>query len=64
MSTLKRDLEYQQTFSENLQEENRKLQVEIDNARRALALRDKDLSLAKKEVAGLQDDNERINRMY
>lgn len=32
--------------------------------KRALDLKEKDLYLAKKEAAGLQEDNERLNRMY
>jgi hypothetical protein len=31
---------------------------------RLYGLREKDLILAKKEVAGLQEDNDRLNRMY
>ena len=44
--------------------ENRKLQADVDNLNRLYALREKDLALAKKEVAGLQEDNDRLNRMY
>jgi len=64
VSTLKRDLEYQQTFSEKMQEENAKLQADVDNLRRELALRDKDLNLSQREAHGLKEDNERLNRMY
>lgn len=64
VSTLRRDLEYQQTFAENIQMENRKLQADVDNLNRLYGLREKDLALAKKEVAGLQEDNDRLNRMY
>ena len=32
--------------------------------KRALDLKEKDLYLAKKETSGLQEDNERLNRMY
>ncbi len=32
--------------------------------KRALDLKEKDLYLAKKEASGLQEDNERLNRMY
>jgi hypothetical protein len=53
VSTLRRDLEYQQTFNENIQVENRKLQADVDNLNRLYALREKDLKLAKKEVGGL-----------
>ena len=47
-----------------MQVENRKLQEEAQNMKRALDLKEKDLYLAKKEAVGLQEDNERLNRMY
>ena len=64
VATLRRDLEYQQTFAENLQAENRKYQGDAQTLRRTLELKDKDLVLARKEAGGLQEDNERLNRMY
>ena len=64
VATLRRDLEYQQTFNEKMQMENRKLQADVDNLNRVYALKEKDLNLARKEVAGLQEDNDRLNRMY
>ena len=64
VSTLKRDLDYQQSFSEKMQEENQKLQLDVDNLKRELALRDKDLALSQRESNGLKEDNERLNRMY
>jgi hypothetical protein len=47
-----------------MQLENRKLQEDVQNGKRSLELKDKDLFLAKKEASGLQEDNERLNRMY
>ena len=44
--------------------ENRKLQADVDNLKRLFDLKEKDLNLAKREVAGLQEDNDRLNRMY
>lgn len=64
VSTLRRDLEYQQTFAENIQKENRKLQADADNLKRLYELQEKELVLARKESAGLHEDNERLNRMY
>lgn len=64
VSTLRRDLEYQQTFAVNIQTENRKLQSDADNLKREYDLKEKDLVLARKEAAGLHEDNERLNRMY
>ena len=62
--TLKRDLEYTQQFGEKMQDENRKLQADVDNLTRLMEMKEKTLALAKKEAAGLQEDNERLNRMY
>ena len=64
VSTLKRDLEFQQTFSENMQLENRKLLADVENLSRVLEMKEKDLKLVKKQVDGLQEDNERISKMY
>lgn len=47
-----------------MQSENRKLQEEVQNLKRVVDLRDKDVALARREVGGLQEDNERLNRMY
>jgi len=47
-----------------MQLENRKLQEDAQNLKRTLDLKEKDFILAKKEAAGLQEDNERLNRMY
>ena len=62
--TLKRDLEYATTFSEKMQEENKNLQADVENLSRLMDMKEKTLILAKKEAAGLQEDNERLNRMY
>ena len=64
VSTLKRDLDYYQTFAENIQVQNRKLQEEAAEYQRVIEQREKDLVLAKKEITGLKEDNERQNRMY
>lgn len=64
VSTLRRDLEYQQTFAVNIQTENRKLQADAENLKREYHLKEQDLTLARKEAAGLHEDNERLNRMY
>lgn len=64
VSTLKRDIDYQQTFAENLQKVNRKLEEELANMKRMLELQKKDNELVKKECGGMREDNERLNRMY
>ena len=47
-----------------MQEDNRKLQEDVDNLRRVLDAKEKHLQLATKEAGGLKEDNERLNRMY
>ena len=64
VTTLRRDAEYQQIFAENMQNENRKMQLDIDSLKRELDLKEKALALAKKELGGMVEDNERLNRMY
>ena len=53
VATLRRDLEYQSTFSENMQKECRKLQADVENLTRVLEQKEKNLILAKKEAGGL-----------
>lgn len=50
VATLRRDLEYQQTFSEKLQEDNTVLQDDVQNLKRHLEMKEKSLLLAKKET--------------
>jgi hypothetical protein len=47
-----------------MQEQNQKLQKDVENLGRLVEIKEKDLALQKKETAGLRDDNDRINRMY
>ena len=64
VTTMRRDLENQHQFSESLQQENQKITAELAEVKRQIELRDREIALSKKEVAGLQEDNDRINRMY
>lgn len=64
VTSLRRDSESLQTFAENMQAENRKLQVEAENLREELVTKDKNLQLTRRELGGLADDNERLRRMY
>lgn len=64
VANMKRDLDFQQTFSEKLVSDNKNLQKDIDNLKRHLEMKDKDQSLLKRQIGGLQEDNERIARMY
>lgn len=63
-STLKRDMEYQERYLLKYKEDNTKLlneneylKVKIDNTER-------EVQLLRKQINGLQEDNDRINRMY
>jgi hypothetical protein len=47
-----------------MQAENRKLQVDAEGLRLELDTKAKDLQLARRELGGLTDDNERLRRMY
>lgn len=62
--TLKRDLDFQQTFGEKMQEENGQLLADIDNLKRLLEQKEKDMNLSSRETQGLKEDNERLSRMY
>lgn len=64
VTTMRRDLENQHQFSEAMQKENVKLAAELEETKRQVELKDREIVLSKREVAGLHDDNERINRMY
>ena len=64
VTTLRRDSESLQTFAEKMQAENRKLQVDTEGLRLELDTKDKNLQLARRELGGLTDDNERLRRMY
>ena len=61
---MRRDLEFSQTFNERLQEENQKMKADVDDLKRYLDLKDKEKALLVKQVQGLQEDNDRIARMY
>lgn len=50
VQTLKRDLDFQHSFSEKMQEENTKLQEDVDNLNYMLSQKEKDLNLAQREA--------------
>lgn len=64
VTTLRRDSESLQTFAENMQAENRKLQADAESLRQELDTKDKNLQLTRRELGGLADDNDRLRRMY
>jgi len=43
VSTLRRDLEYQQTFAETLQSQNEKLKIDVESMARVLDIKEKEL---------------------
>ena len=47
-----------------MQEQNQKLQKDLEAQGRMVEIKEKDLALQRKETAGLKEDNDRINRMY
>jgi hypothetical protein len=47
-----------------MQNENRKMQLDVDSLKRELEMKEKTLILTKKELGGMVEDNERLNRMY
>lgn len=63
-STLKRDLEYFERYNTQYKEQNLKLQAEFDSLQNQMGLKDKETALLRKQISGLQEDNERIGRMY
>ncbi len=64
VTNMRRDLEFSQTFNEKLTEENNSLQSEVETMKRHLELKDKEKNLLVRQVQGLQEDNDRIARMY
>ncbi|CDW76514.1 centrosomal protein of 135 kda [Stylonychia lemnae] len=63
-STLKRDLEYQERYIEKYKDENTKLGAENEYLKQKIDAIDRDQALLRKQVNGLQEDNDRINRLY
>mmetsp|Transcript_7876 Transcript_7876/g.7366 ORF Transcript_7876/g.7366 Transcript_7876/m.7366 type:complete len:166 (+) Transcript_7876:1334-1831(+) len=63
-TNLKRDLEYQEKYSEKYRMENMKLVDEVMLLKQQLELKDKEHNLLKRQINGLEEDNDRINRLY
>ena len=64
VTNMRRDLEFQQTFNEKLADESRQLSSEVEALKKHLELKDKEKALLVRQVDGLQEDNDRIARMY
>lgn len=43
---------------------NNRLNSDVDELKRQMTLKEKELALSKRETDGLREDNERIHRMY
>ena len=63
-STLRRDVEYQERHLQRYKDENTKLINESDYLRVRAENLDREVTLLRRQVSGLQEDNDRINRMY
>ena len=63
-STLKRDLEYQERYLLKYKEDNGRLLNENDYLKVKFENSEREIHLLKKQVNGLSEDNDRINRMY
>ena len=61
---MKRDLDFQQNFNTKLAEENQSLRSDVECLKKHLELRDKEHNLLNRQIRGLQEDNERIAKMY
>lgn len=63
-STLKRDLEYSERYIEKFKQENTKIGTENDYLKAKIDQMDRESALLQKQVSGLHEDNDRINRLY
>ena len=61
---MKRDLDFQQGFNTKLAEENQNLRTDVECLKKHLEMRDKEHNLLNRQIRGLQEDNERIAKMY
>lgn len=63
-STLRRDVEYQERHLLRYKDENAKLLNENDYLKVRVDNMEREVQLLRRQVSGLQEDNDRINRMY
>ena len=64
VNNMKRDLDFQQDFNTKLADENQHLRTDTECLKKHLEMRDKEHSLLNRQIHGLQEDNERIAKMY
>ena len=50
VTNMKRDLDFQQTFNQRLTDENKKLSSDVENLKKHLELKDKELALSVRQV--------------
>lgn len=63
-STMRRDVEYQERHILKYKDENAKLVNENDYLKVRVENMEREVQLLRRQVSGLQEDNDRINRMY
>ena len=61
---MKRDLDFSQDFNTKLADENQHLRTDNECLKKHLEMKDKENSLQNRQINGLQEDNDRIAKMY
>lgn len=64
VTNMKRDMDFQQTFNQKMAAENQSLLEDVDSLKKHLEMKDKEQELLHRQIKGLQEDNDRIARMY
>lgn len=63
-ATMKRDLEYNERFMQKFKEDSDHAQKELHFVQAQMQVKEKECDLLKQQINGLNEDNDRINRMY
>lgn len=61
---MKRDLDFHQDFNTKLADENHAIKSDVECLTKHLEMRDKEHAILNKQIRGLQEDNDRIAKMY
>lgn len=64
VNNMKRDLDFSQDFNTKLADENQHLRTDNECLKKHLEMKDKENSLQNRQINGLQEDNDRIAKMY
>lgn len=64
VSTMRRDLDMQMQFNQQLADENKTLRQDVESLRTHLTMKDREQNLLTKQIRSLHEDNERIVAMY